>query len=235
MNFESYRPYMTAENMMGPNNARILKELLEKHPLQLSADQTILDLGCGKGLTSLMLANETGAKVCASDLWIAEEENKKRFETWGVGEQITAAHEDANHLTFAPKMFDALVSVDAYHYFGTGHGFFEEKILPFLKDGATVLIGVPGIKNEYTGRSEELLADWLGDEAYMFQSPLKWKEIIGQNERIKTVETWEMECFQLAWDEWFATGHKYAQGDQGFFETLIKPYTCFAGICIELK
>lgn len=67
--------------------------------------------------------------------------------------------------------FQAMVSVDAYHYFATKYGFFTEKILPFLKDKATVLIGIPGIKDAYTGRNEELLAKWLGDEAYMFQTP----------------------------------------------------------------
>ena len=132
-------------------------------------------------------------------------------------------------------MFQALVSVDAYHYFATGKDFFKEKILPFLKDGAMVLIGVPGMKNEYAGRSEELLHDWLGDEAYMFRSPSEWKEIIGTHERIESVETWEMDCFDPAWAEWFATGHKYALGDQRFFEGLIKPYTCFAGICIRVR
>ena len=98
-----------------------------------------------------------------------------------------------------------------------------------------VLIGIPGVKNAYSGRSEELLAPWLGDEAYMFQSPDRWKEIIGENERIASVETWEMDCFDDAWEQWFATGHKYAIGDKGFFDSLIRPYTCFAGICIRLK
>ena len=52
---------------------------------------------------------------------------------------------------------------------------------------------------------------------------------------METVETWELGCFDLAWDEWFATGHKYALEDQQFFETLIRPYTCFVGIYIKLK
>ena len=30
-----------------------------------------------------------------------------------------------------------------------------------------VLIGIPGLKDEYTGRAEELLSDWLGDDAYI--------------------------------------------------------------------
>ena len=226
---------MTAEMLMGPNSLRILEELLAKHPLILSADKSVLDLGCGKGLTSFAIAKETGAKVYANDLWISADDNEKRFSEWGVGEQIIAVHEDANELHFDKGQFSALVSIDSYHYFATRKVFFEEKILPFLSDKAAVLIGVPGIKDEFTRRSEELLSDWLGDEAYMFQSPSAWKEIIGSNDRIDYVKTWKMDCFDAAWEEWFATEHKYALGDKQFYDTLIKPYTCFVGIYIKLK
>ena len=226
---------MTADLLMGPNSLAILKELFEKHPLTPYVGAALLDLGCGKGLTSLALARETVAAVTACDLWISPEDNAKRFDAWGVGEQVTAVQADANELPFEKGEFNALVSVDAYHYFATEKGFFAEKILPFLKDNAEVLIGIPGIKDEFTGRSAELLSDWLGDEAYMFQSPRAWREIIGENERIEALETWEMECFDTAWSEWFATGQKYALGDREFFDTLIRPYTCFVGIYIKLK
>ena len=233
MNIEIYRKYMTAEMLMGPNSLRILEELLIKHPITIST--SVLDLGCGKGLTSLAIAKETGAKVYANDLWISAEDNAKRFSEWGVGEQIIPVHEDATELHFDKGQFSALFSIDAYHYFATKKGFFEEKILPFLSDHAVALIGIPGIKDEFAGRSEELLSDWLGDEAYMFQSPSTWREIIGNNDRIEAIETWEMDCFDLAWNEWFATEHKYALGDKQFFDNLIKPYTCFVGIYIKLK
>ena len=235
MNIEEYRKYMTAEMLMGPNSLRILEELLAKQPLTLSSDSEVLDLGCGKGLTSFALANETGARVYANDLWISAEDNAKRFCEWGVGDKITPVHKDANELHFEKGQFSALVSIDSYHYFATKKGFFEEKILPYLSDGAIALIGVPGIKDKFSGRSEELLSDWLGDEAYMFQSPSAWREIIGSNDRIDRVETWEMDCFDAAWEEWFATEHKYALGDKQFYDMLIKPYTCFVGIHIRLK
>ncbi|MBE5866926.1 MAG: hypothetical protein E7292_12115 [Lachnospiraceae bacterium] len=41
------------------------------------------------------------------------------------------------------------------------------------------------------------------EEAYMFKSPREWKEIIGDHSRIEKVETWEMECFENVWSEWF--------------------------------
>ena len=132
---------------MGPNSVRILAELLGKYPLWPAPDDAVLDLGCGTGLTSLIIARETGAKVFANDLH------------------------------FEKKQFCALVSIDSYHYFAGNEGFFQEKILPFLKDGGEVLIGIPGLKDAYADCAEELLSDWLGDDAYMFKSPKRWNTL----------------------------------------------------------
>ena len=235
MDYNEYAKYILSETLMGPNSVRILEELLNKYPLVLSHEDKVLDLGCGKGLTSLVLAKETGGKVYANDLWIKAEDNAKRFADWGVSDQVIPVREDANHLSFDKEQFQALFSIDSYHYFAGERGFFEEKILPFLKDKGMVLIGIPGIKDQYTGRSEELLSPWLGDEAYMFKSPMQWKETIGDHHRIEMVETWEMDCFEAAWSEWFATNHKYANGDKQHYESIIKPYTCFVGIYIKLR
>ena len=79
MDISNYKKYISEETMMGPDSVRVLAELFDKYPLKLTADDVILDLGCGKGLTSLVIARETGAKVYATDLWVNEEENDKRF------------------------------------------------------------------------------------------------------------------------------------------------------------
>ena len=235
MDINHYKEYISAETMMGPNSVRILEELFDKYPLQLVPNDLILDLGCGKGLTSLVIAKETGARVYANDLWVSAEENRERFTEWGIGGQVTPVCEDANNLHFEEKQFNALISIDSYHYFAGQKGFFQEKILPFMKDDGVVLIGIPGLKDEYEGCSEELLADWLGNDAYMFKSPKLWKELIGSHDRIESVKTWEMDCFSKAWSEWLAIDNKFAKGDKQHFETIIRPYTCFVGIYIKLK
>lgn len=68
MNFSDYQSYISKKTMMGPNSVRILEELFFRYPLKLSSDDEVLDLGCGTGLTSLVIARETGAKVYANDL-----------------------------------------------------------------------------------------------------------------------------------------------------------------------
>lgn len=235
MNVNQYQQYFTAKNLMGPNSVRLINELFSKQPLELARNGLILDLGCGTGLTSFVIAKETGAKVYANDLWISAEDNAKRFAEWGVVDQVTPVREDANHLNFEEKTFDTLISVDSYHYFAGKEGFFEQKLLPFIKDKGTVLIAIPGLKMEFEGRAEELLKDWLGDEAYMFHSAGFWKRMMGSSERIDTVETWEMTCFDKAWSDWLSTENKHAVNDKRYFETIIKPYTCFVGIAVKVK
>ena len=69
----------------------------------------------------------------------------------------------------------------------------------------------------------------------MFKSPKLWKELIGSSNRIELVKTWEMDCFNKAWNEWLAVNNEFAYGDRQYFETIIRPYTCFVGIYIKLK
>jgi cyclopropane fatty-acyl-phospholipid synthase-like methyltransferase len=72
-----YDPRWVRENMMEPNVLWLAKspgQVLEFRP-----EHRILDLGCGRGLGSIFLANEFGAQVCAADIWIKPWENWKRI------------------------------------------------------------------------------------------------------------------------------------------------------------
>lgn len=59
--------------IMGPNPIKLEEELLEN--CRIKPGSVVCDLGCGKGLTSIFLANEYGCKVYAADLWIDPKEN----------------------------------------------------------------------------------------------------------------------------------------------------------------
>jgi cyclopropane fatty-acyl-phospholipid synthase-like methyltransferase len=58
--------------MMGPNSMKIIEELSES--LKLEKGMRVLDLGCGKGLTSIFLAKEYDVTVFATDLDLCNRE-----------------------------------------------------------------------------------------------------------------------------------------------------------------
>lgn len=235
MDLEFYRPYFTKDFLMGPNSLRILQVLLNKNPKSLGADSLILDLGCGTGLTSFALCHETGAKVLANDLWISGEENAARFAAWGVGDRITPIQENADNLNFEKESFDAIVSIDSYHYFAGSEGYFQERMLPFLKSGGVALFGVPGIKEEYDEKTIELLTSWLGEQANMFRSARQWKKILGEDPNMVSVEVFELDGFEAAWQDWLAMDNPFAKGDAACWEQIIKPYTNFVGMIVRKR
>ncbi|MFE1205014.1 SAM-dependent methyltransferase [Streptomyces sp. NPDC058762] len=49
------------------------------HDLDLRPGMRVLDLGSGKGATSVFLAREYGVEVVAADLWIAPEQAARVF------------------------------------------------------------------------------------------------------------------------------------------------------------
>ena len=104
-------------NLMGPNVLWLLESLCSR--VELRAGMRVMDLGCGKAVSSIFLAQEFGAQVWATDLWIAATENPKRIKEAGLEERVFAIHADARSPPYPEEFFDAIVSVDAYHYFGT--------------------------------------------------------------------------------------------------------------------
>ena len=65
------------DNSMGPNHLWLTEWLCRD--MSLSSEMTILDMGCGKALTSIFLSKEFGCTVFANDLWISPSDNLKRI------------------------------------------------------------------------------------------------------------------------------------------------------------
>lgn len=232
---DNYKKYFTKEYLMGPNSLKMVDELLIKYPLHMNGNNTILELGCGTGLSSLFIAKESHAVVHAVDLWISEVENMERFRDWGMEGRIIPFCTDASEAEFETEKYEAVMSIDAYHYFAGKEGFFVERILPAVKKGGIVLIAVPGIKEEYEGKQEETIRDCFGEEIYMFHSCSWWENIIGKHQDIEFVNIWELECFEEAWKDWIESGHEYSTDSTRFYDSIIKKYTCIVGIAVKKR
>ena len=87
------------ENMMGPNAWILAEELTSNLPIKKG--MRILDLGCGRGISSIFLAKKYEAEVFAVDLWISATENFARFQQMGVAQQTVPLQFDARQLPFA--------------------------------------------------------------------------------------------------------------------------------------
>ena len=236
MNFnEKYAQYFTKEYLMGPNSIRLADELLKAYPLKLKSQNKILDLGCGTGLTSFFIAAETNASVYANDLWIDADANAERFKKWNMSDRIIPFQKDANSLEFENSFFDAVISIDSYHYFAGKEGFFSEKILPLVKSGGIILIAIPGIKEEFEGKQYETIHEWAGEDYYMFHSCTWWRNIIGNHPDIESVKTWELKSFNAAWYDWLQINNEFAAGDRKFFDSIINKYSNFIGIAVKKK
>lgn len=217
MKTDNYKAFFTKEHLMGPNSLKLLDELLLNAPDAVDGGY-VLDLGCGTGITSLFLARETRAeKVFATDLWVAAGDNWRRAQAWGQQSKIIPIHADATDLPYGEGFFQTIISVDAYHYFGGEEGFFAQKILPLLVPGGTVLLAMPGVKEEGV-QDGALMREWAGDEASLFHSAEWWKQHILKGSQGITVRAYESARYDEAWQDWFATGHEYALQDKAFME-----------------
>ena len=85
----------------------------------LEPGMRVLDMGCGTAKSSIFLAREFDVEVWATDLWVKADENWQRIRDAGLEGRVFPIHAEAHALPFASEFFDASISMDAYHYFGT--------------------------------------------------------------------------------------------------------------------
>lgn len=216
MNFEKSEKYdkqFVKENLMGPNALKIVEELTST--LNLRSGMKVLDLGCGKGLTSIFLAKEFGVEVYATDLWIGATENYIRFKQMGLDNLIIPIHADATDLPFAAEYFDAIISVDAYQYFGLEVSFMDDKIASLIKPSGQIAIAVPGFKKDiHDNLPPEFFLSWKAEDVKEFHSCEWWGNLLSQSKTIQIQNIQEMSCFETSWEDWLNVDHEYAINDR---------------------
>jgi cyclopropane fatty-acyl-phospholipid synthase-like methyltransferase len=202
------------ENMMGPNSIRILEEL--SRDFSLKPGSRVMDLGCGKGLTSIFLAKEYGVTVFATDLWIDATENYQRFKTMGLEDKIIPVHAEAHNLPYAKEYFDAVISIDAYHYFGVEPDYLDKHFAPLVKKGGQIAVAVPGLKKEFAAEVPAGLAPyWCEEVKNTIRSREWWQGLWKASPSVSLEECKEMKCFREAWQDWLTCDHEFARKDIG--------------------
>jgi len=217
---KKYDRQFLLDNMMGPNAMKMLEELTElPGMLKLKPEMRVLDLGCGRGLTSIFLAKEFGVQVFATDLWITASENFARFKEAGLEQRIIPIHADAADLPYADEYFDAIISIDAYHYFGRVEDFVDEKIALLLKKGGKLAIAVPGLKKDiHDNIPPEMLLSWDAEAIETLRSPEWWRKLLSRSQRLELHAVGELEGFSECWNDWLQCNNEYAFSDRKAME-----------------
>jgi SAM-dependent methyltransferase len=192
----SYDPELALENLMGPNVLWLTEALAQV--MTLEPGMRVLDMGCGKAISSIFLAKEFGLQVWATDLWIDANQNRKRICAAGVDKQVFPVHAEAHALPFADEFFDALLSMDAYHYFGTDD-LYLGKYAKLVKPGGQIGIVVPGLMQELdAGVPEHLLPYWEW-EFCSLHSPEWWRR---HWEKTGKVDVEVADSIPRGWEHW---------------------------------
>lgn len=216
-------PAFLNECLMGPNCLSLLDEMLTH--VRIDDGMRVLDLGCGRGLTSMRVAERCKATVFATDLWISPTENYERFKAFGLDELIVPIHAEAHVLPYAENFFDAVVSVDSYHYYGAEEGYLENALLPLLKPGGLLAVVVPGLQKEFRGGIPlELRPYWQED--MHFHSCAWWRELWQRTGVLCELQCAEMEGHAAAWRDWLACDNEHAVRDVGMMRAEAGRYFC---------
>jgi SAM-dependent methyltransferase len=142
--------------------------------MDLRPGMRVLDLGCGRALSSIFLHREFGAQVWATDLWFNASENRQRIEDAGVANGVFPLHADARALPFAAEFFDAIVCIDGYPYFGTDD-LALGGLARFLKPNGQFGIAGAGLVHEIEGEVPEQLRAWWDPTLWALHSAGWWK------------------------------------------------------------
>jgi SAM-dependent methyltransferase len=163
------------ENQMGPCSLWLCEFLMQK--MEIKPGMRVLDMGCGKGMTSIFLAKEYDSTVFANDLWVSATDNYQRFKDAGFEDRIFPIHAEAHELPYADEFFDAIISVDSYQYYGTD-ALYLDYICDFLKPGGQIGIVVHALIKEFDdkGAPDHLLSFW-DRSMYSFHSPEWWSRL----------------------------------------------------------
>jgi cyclopropane fatty-acyl-phospholipid synthase-like methyltransferase len=214
---------------MGPDPIKLLQWNLTG--VTIKKDSTLLDLGSGRGLTAVYLANTYDCNVYALDKWVGADEALAAISECDPLRWPVPLHGDARELPFPSNYFEAVISTDSFIYFGTDD-LYVPYLAGFIKPGGRLCFTVPGFNRE--AESDALLPAHLrpfwADECWTWHTADWWRKHIERTGKFKVETAESMENSYHFWkeetekgpQEWREKDLKAIEADQGEYMGFIK-------------
>jgi len=168
-----YNPDWVLASVSSAANPLWLSEWLAT-TMDLQPGMRVLDLGCGRAVSSIFLRREFGVQVWATDLWFSASENLQRIRDAGVEDGVFPIHADARSMPFAAEFFDAIVCIDAFSYFGTDD-LYLNYLARFVRSGGRVGIAGAGLMQEIEASPPGHLRAWWTQDLWCLHSANWWR------------------------------------------------------------
>ena len=194
----TYHPDWVLSAVSGGANSLWLTEWLAE-AMSLRPGMRVLDLGCGRGASSIFLHREFGVQVWATDLWFSATERLERVRDAGVEDGVFPVSSDARSMPFASGFFDAILSIDAFPYWGTDD-LYANYVARFLRPGGSIGIAGAGLAREIEGATPpKPLRRWWEPAMYCLHSPQWWSR---HWERTGVLEVERADTMPDGWQLW---------------------------------
>ena len=162
----------------------------------LDAGDLVLDIECGKGDSSLFLAERFGVTVICFDLWTPVSVLSEKIAKKGLESRVIPLDLDAtSRLPFPDDYFDTMFCMQALHSFGTEKNVLHG-LLKHLKPGGRLLVGGSCFDREPDdGELPEIYAktDGWDAEYATYHSPEWWGQRLGETGMVDVIMCSELE------------------------------------------
>jgi SAM-dependent methyltransferase len=194
------------DKKMGPGGLYLAARMTRE--MGLKKDDKVLDVGCGRGTTSIFLAKQFGVCVTALDLWVSAEKLQKRFEKADCSDSVKVINLDVTkELPFAEGEFDAIFCMDSIHYYGGNAGFMRH-LLPHIRPGGVFCIGSPCFNREFTEEELRTLPKEYDDgtnlwpeEFSKYHSPKWWASLLEDSGLVEQIRSDELNDGTILWED----------------------------------
>jgi cyclopropane fatty-acyl-phospholipid synthase-like methyltransferase len=209
-----HRDWVVARGSGGANALWLTEWLSES--LELEPGMRVLDLGCGRAMSSIFLHREFNVEVWATDLWFSAADNLQCVRDAGIPAGIYPLHAEAHALPFGPEFFDVIMSIDSFHYYGTDD-MYAHYVARFLKPGGLIGIAGAGLTAEFEGEVPPALRGWWEPSMASLHTHSWWRRHWQRSGILDVVCT---DCMPDAWKLWLEWQQTIAPENRAEIEAL---------------